>query len=77
MSNVEIKSLIIIVTVETIAKYVAMNALPRDIKADVLLASISGGTDIIAAFMGENSTLPVYRGEIQVYRCFDVIDSFK
>merc|ERR1719341_2919973 len=42
-----------------------MNALPRDIKADVLLASISGGTDIIACFMGENSTLPVYRGEIQ------------
>jgi len=37
----------------------------RDIKANVLLASISGGTDIIACFMGENSTLPVYRGEIQ------------
>ena len=37
----------------------------RDIKANVLLASISGGTDIIACFMGENSSLPVYRGEIQ------------
>merc|ERR1711994_524197 len=37
----------------------------RDIKADVLLASISGGTDIIACFAGENSVLPVYRGEIQ------------
>jgi len=37
----------------------------RDIKADVLLASISGGTDIIACFMGENSVLPVHRGEIQ------------
>jgi len=37
----------------------------RDIKGDVLLASISGGTDIIACFMGENSTLPVFRGEIQ------------
>jgi len=37
----------------------------RDIKANVLLASISGGTDIIACFMGENSTLPVHRGEIQ------------
>lgn len=37
----------------------------RDIKANVLLASISGGTDIIACFMGENSTLPVFRGEIQ------------
>ena len=37
----------------------------REIKANVLLASISGGTDIIACFMGENSILPVYRGEIQ------------
>ena len=37
----------------------------RDIKANVLLASISGGTDIIGCFMGENSTLPVFRGEIQ------------
>ena len=25
----------------------------------------SGGTDIIACFMGHNWTLPVYRGEIQ------------
>ena len=33
----------------------------RDIKPNVLLASISGGTDIIACFMGENSTLPVFR----------------
>ncbi|XP_023339584.1 acetoacetyl-CoA synthetase isoform X2 [Eurytemora carolleeae] len=37
----------------------------REIKADVLLASISGGTDIIACFMGENSVLPVFKGEIQ------------
>ena len=36
-----------------------------NIKANILLASISGGTDIIACFMGENSTLPVFRGEIQ------------
>lgn len=37
----------------------------REIKANVLLASVSGGTDIIACFMGENSSLPVYKGEIQ------------
>ena len=37
----------------------------REIKTDLLLASISGGTDIISCFMGENSTLPVHRGEIQ------------
>ena len=33
----------------------------KDIKPNVLLASISGGTDIIACFMGENSVLPVFR----------------
>jgi len=37
----------------------------RDIKTNVLLGSICGGTDIIACFMGENSVLPVHRGEIQ------------
>ena len=37
----------------------------RDIKPNVLLASITGGTDIIACFMGENSILPVHRGQIQ------------
>ncbi|KAK2845308.1 hypothetical protein Q7C36_010162 [Tachysurus vachellii] len=35
------------------------------IKHNVLLASISGGTDIISCFMGQNHTVPVYRGEIQ------------
>ncbi len=35
------------------------------IKKDVLLASISGGTDIIGCFMLGNPSLPVYRGEIQ------------
>lgn len=35
------------------------------IKKDVLLASISGGTDIIGCFMLGNPMLPVYRGEIQ------------
>ncbi len=38
------------------------------IKRDVLLASISGGTDIIACFVGGNPTGPVWRGEIQA-RC--------
>ncbi len=37
----------------------------RDIKADVCVASISGGTDIVACFAGGNPNLPVYRGEIQ------------
>ncbi len=36
-----------------------------DWKADVHLASISGGTDICACFLGGNPLLPVYRGELQ------------
>lgn len=35
------------------------------IKKDVMLSSITGGTDIIACFAGQNPTLPVVSGEIQ------------
>lgn len=35
------------------------------VKTDVHLASISGGTDIMACFALGNPTLPVYRGELQ------------
>jgi acetoacetyl-CoA synthetase len=37
----------------------------ESIKKDVLLASISGGTDIVSCFVLGNPTLPVWRGEIQ------------
>jgi acetoacetyl-CoA synthetase len=37
----------------------------RDVKEDVHLASISGGTDIISCFALGNPIAPVYRGEIQ------------
>lgn len=37
----------------------------RDVKADVCLSSISGGTDIVSCFALGNPTLPVYRGELQ------------
>jgi acetoacetyl-CoA synthetase len=37
----------------------------RDIKADICLSSISGGTDIISCFVLGNPVLAVYRGEIQ------------
>ncbi len=37
----------------------------REIKRDVCLASISGGTDIMAAFADANPILPVWRGELQ------------
>ncbi len=37
----------------------------RDLKADVCLSSISGGTDIVSCFALGNPTLPVYPGELQ------------
>ena len=37
----------------------------RDWKEDVLLASISGGTDIVSCFAGGVPWLPVHRGELQ------------
>jgi len=40
----------------------------QKIKPDLQLASISGGTDIVACFVGGCPILPVWRGEIQA-RC--------
>jgi acetoacetyl-CoA synthetase len=37
----------------------------RDIKSDLQLSSISGGTDIVSCFALGNPLLPVYRGELQ------------
>ena len=37
----------------------------QQIKADIQLSSISGGTDIISCFALGNPMLPVYRGELQ------------
>ncbi|MFG0380760.1 acetoacetate--CoA ligase [Pseudomonas sp. zbq_18] len=37
----------------------------RDIKSDVCLSSISGGTDIVSCFALGNPVLPVWRGELQ------------
>lgn len=37
----------------------------REVKQDVLLASISGGTDIAAAFVTSCPNLPLYAGEMQ------------
>eukprot|EP00842_Homolaphlyctis_polyrhiza_P002666 jgi/Hompol1/33/HPOL_003837-RA len=37
----------------------------RSIKKDILVGSITGGTDIVSLFAGHNSAGPVYRGEIQ------------
>lgn len=37
----------------------------EDVKKDVALCSISGGTDLLACFVGGSPLLPVWRGEIQ------------
>ncbi|MEO7104402.1 MAG: acetoacetate--CoA ligase [Gemmatimonadaceae bacterium] len=41
------------------------NYVYEQVKSDVHLASISGGTDIISCFALGNPTAPVYRGELQ------------
>lgn len=46
------------------------------VKTDVHLASISGGTDIISCFALGNPTLPVYRGELQCRGLGMAVDIF-
>ncbi|MGH8441596.1 MAG: acetoacetate--CoA ligase, partial [Nevskiaceae bacterium] len=49
----------------------------QEIKADLQLASISGGTDIISCFALGDPQLPVYRGELQcrgLGMAVDVVD---
>jgi len=48
----------------------------QDIKADVLLASITGGTDICSLFAGMCSALPVYKGEIQCRMLGMAVESY-
>jgi len=48
----------------------------RDIKAEVQLASVSGGTDIISCFVMGNPLWPVYRGEIQCRTLGMAVDVF-
>jgi acetoacetyl-CoA synthetase len=48
----------------------------RNIKKDVHLASISGGTDIVSCFVLGNPIGPVYRGEIQARGLGMAVDVF-
>ena len=48
----------------------------QNIKADLHLASICGGTDIIGCFMLGVPTLPVYAGEIQAFSLGMQVDVF-
>ncbi|KAL5507975.1 hypothetical protein ACEPAH_5593 [Sanghuangporus vaninii] len=46
------------------------------IHPNVLLASITGGTDICSLFAGMNTALPVYRGEVQCRELGMAIETF-
>jgi acetoacetyl-CoA synthetase len=48
----------------------------RNVKKDVWLTSMSGGTDVASAFVGGNPTLPVYAGEIQCRALGCSLESF-
>jgi acetoacetyl-CoA synthetase len=48
----------------------------NDIKQDVCLSSISGGTDIMGAFIEASAVLPVYRGELQCRSLGMAVDVF-
>ena len=47
-----------------------------NVKQDLQLASISGGTDILSCFVGGNPIGPVYRGEIQCAGLGMAVDVF-
>ena len=46
------------------------------VKADLLLASVSGGTDVLTAFLGGGPTLPVVAGELQCICLGCKVESF-
>ena len=48
----------------------------ENIKEDLQLSSIAGGTDIIACFISGNPMLPVYRGELQCSALGLAVDVF-
>lgn len=47
-----------------------------NVASDLLVASISGGTDVCTAFVGSNPTLPVHAGEIQCRYLGAAVESF-
>ncbi|KAG8888435.1 hypothetical protein FRB98_007647 [Tulasnella sp. 332] len=48
----------------------------EDIKKDVILASITGGTDICSLFAGICTAVPVYRGELQCRMLGMAVEAF-
>ncbi|RUO44436.1 acetoacetate--CoA ligase [Aliidiomarina taiwanensis] len=60
-----LKSLRSILTTGSVLTPESFDFVYRDIKQDLCLSSISGGTDIISCFALGNPILPVYRGQLQ------------
>jgi acetoacetyl-CoA synthetase len=54
----------------------AFNWVYSDVKKDLWLASISGGTDVCSAFVGGNPMQPVYAGEIQCRALGCLLEAF-
>jgi len=61
----QLKSLKTILSTGSPLSHESFRFVYSDIKLDVCLSSISGGTDIISCFVLGNECLPVYEGEIQ------------
>ncbi len=61
----QMKSLKVILSTGSPLAHESFDYVYRDIKKDVLLGSISGGTDIVSCFCLSCPILPVYRGELQ------------
>ncbi|MEX1222042.1 MAG: acetoacetate--CoA ligase [Idiomarina sp.] len=61
----ELESLRALLTTGSVLPPESFDYVYRDIKQDVCLSSISGGTDIVSCFALGCPILPVYRGELQ------------
>ena len=48
----------------------------REVKSDIMLASIAGGTDLLGCFISGNPILSVYRGEMQCRALGMAVDVF-
>ncbi|WP_404408039.1 acetoacetate--CoA ligase [Pseudidiomarina marina] len=60
-----LKALRAILTTGSVLAPESFDFVYRDIKSNLCLSSISGGTDIVSCFALGNPILPVYRGELQ------------
>jgi len=64
-SGLNLDSLRVILSTGSPLAHESFEYVYRDIKADLCLASISGGTDIVSSFVLGCPNLPVYAGQIQ------------